>query len=67
MVPSPNIYYEEAGGQTVGAMTCSDKLLKWNVLGVQGALMSHYLVPIYVSSITLGKQVCVTLSGEDTS
>ena len=35
-------------------MSCSDKLLKWNNLGLQGAVFSLFVQPIYLESITLG-------------
>ncbi|XP_028391808.1 tRNA-specific adenosine deaminase 1-like [Dendronephthya gigantea] len=43
-------------GDPTLSMSCSDKIMKWCVLGCQGALISYFLEkPIYLASIVLGK------------
>ncbi|XP_063717137.1 double-stranded RNA-specific editase Adar-like [Symsagittifera roscoffensis] len=59
-IPSTN---EDFGTQTFDGvlagerllnLSCSDKVLRMNVLGMQGGLLSWFLEPVYLSSIVIG-------------
>lgn len=36
-------------------MSCSDKITRWLYLGLQGAVLSSLVVPIYVHSLVVGE------------
>ncbi|KAK3707683.1 hypothetical protein RRG08_050498 [Elysia crispata] len=52
--PSAVIQDDMKASRSVWVMSPSDKLLSWNILGLQGAVYSHFIEPIYLKEICLG-------------
>ncbi|MBA0717716.1 hypothetical protein Golax_005508 [Gossypium laxum] len=47
-------------GDSTLSVSCSDKIARWNVVGVQGALLSYFLRPVYLHSVTVGRSPYVS-------
>lgn len=43
-----------AQGERLMTMSCTDKFRCWNILGVQGSLLTNLVEPIYFDSISIG-------------
>ncbi|XP_055810773.1 tRNA-specific adenosine deaminase TAD1 isoform X2 [Solanum dulcamara] len=55
LMPFGTVKRKPGRGDTTLSVSCSDKIARWNVVGLQGALLSYFLEPIYIFSLTIGQ------------
>ena len=52
---------EVTESNNIYTMSCSDKICRWNLIGIQGALLSHLIEPVYDVQVLMVRKCFISI------